>query len=120
MPEDRPNVLLLLSDEHSFRYFSHLDENGAGEPVRTPTFDSLAADATVFENAYCHVPLCTPSRVSMLTGQEAQYTGAWTNDALLEPESPPLPERFAESGYDTCLIGKMHLAGDRQFCGFES
>jgi len=118
MSLEQPNVLFLLSDEHSVRCFSHPDSK-EGEPVRTPAFDRLATAATTFENAYCHVPLCTPSRISMLTGREAQHTGAWTNDSFIEPQFPTLPEQFSDAGYETCLVGKMHLAGDRQFVGFD-
>ncbi|SVC20826.1 uncharacterized protein METZ01_LOCUS273680, partial [marine metagenome] len=58
-----PNILFLLSDEHSFRCMGHLDEDEGGEPVSTPTFDSLASRGTVFTDAYCQVSLCTPSRL---------------------------------------------------------
>ena len=42
MPNARPNVLFLLSDEHSFRFFSCLPESEGGEPARTPTLDEFA------------------------------------------------------------------------------
>jgi choline-sulfatase len=116
---ERPNILFLLSDEHSFRCFSRLDPAREGEPVRTPAFDSLAASATVFEQTYCQVPLCTPSRICLLTGRETHRCGAWDNQSVLKPGIPTLPGAFAEAGYETCLIGKMHLGGDRQFCGFQ-
>ncbi|MBT5874715.1 MAG: hypothetical protein HOH43_14960, partial [Candidatus Latescibacteria bacterium] len=51
----RPNILFLLSDEHSFRCMGHLDEANGGEPVYTPTFDRLASQGTVFTDAYCQV-----------------------------------------------------------------
>jgi arylsulfatase A-like enzyme len=56
----RPNVLFLLSDEHSYRCFGHLDPGGEGEPVDTPNLDELASRATVFHQTYCQVALCTP------------------------------------------------------------
>lgn len=118
MTSHQPNGLFLLSDEHSFRGFSHLGPE-EGEPVQTPTFDRLATEGTTFDNVSCHVPLCTPSRISMLTGREAQHTGAWTNESFLEPQFPTLPGQFSGAGYETHLVGKMHLAGDRQFCGFD-
>ena len=45
---NKPNILFLFSDQHSYRYFSHLDPNGEGEPVQTPNLDALAAQAIVF------------------------------------------------------------------------
>jgi choline-sulfatase len=116
MPEERPNVLFLMSDEHSFRCQSRLDDD-VGEPVDTPALDDLAANATTFDNTYCPYPLCVPSRQSMLTGKEVQNCSAWAN--YLEPEHTTLPERFRDAGWETCLVGKMHLGGERQFVGYE-
>jgi choline-sulfatase len=113
-----PNVLFLLSDEHSYRFFSHLDPSGEGEPARTPSFDALAGSSAVFHTTYCQMPLCTPSRMCMLTGREVRRCGAWFNGSYLESSIPTLPGVFAESGYETCLVGKMHFGGNRQFCGF--
>ncbi|MBI3974094.1 MAG: sulfatase-like hydrolase/transferase [Chloroflexi bacterium] len=114
-----PNILFLLSDEHSFRYLSYLTHAEGGEPVRTPTLDSLAARGTFFENAYCQMPLCTPSRICMLTGRDQEKCGAWSNNAVLPPEIPTLPGHLAEhGGYETALVGKMHFGGSRQFNGF--
>jgi choline-sulfatase len=119
MPSDRPNVLFLLSDEHSYRYFSYLDPDGEGEPVRTPALDSIATKSTNFRQTYCSMPLCTPSRMCMLTGLEQRHAGAWENGSWLKPELPTLPGTLADAGYETCLMGKMHFGGNRQFNGFQ-
>lgn len=115
----RPNVLFLLSDEHSYRFFSHLDPAGEGEPCHTPAFDRLAAQSCVMHSAYCQVPLCTPSRICLLTGQPPIGSGGWNNGAMMREGVATIPQAFAEAGYATCLVGKMHLGGDRQFVGFE-
>jgi choline-sulfatase len=115
----RPNVLFLLSDEHSFRYLSFLRREEGGEPVRTPALDRLAAGGTFFEHAYCQMPLCTPSRICLLTGRDQERCGAWGNNAVLPPGLPTLPGWLAErAGYETALVGKMHFGGSRQFNGF--
>jgi len=114
----RPNILFLLSDEHSFRFMGHVGAEQGGEPASTPTFDGLAEGATVFTDAYCSMPLCTPSRLCILTGREVRRCGAWTNESVLRPELPTLARTFAEAGYQTCLVGKMHLGGNQQFAGF--
>jgi len=118
MPK-HPNVLFLLSDEHSHRFFSHLDPSQEGEPVRTPSFDALANSSAVFAQTYCQMPLCTPSRICLLTGRDQASASAWTNGSWLRPDLPTLPGVFAEAGYTTCLVGKMHFGGDRQFNGFQ-
>lgn len=115
---DRPNILILMSDEHSFRFVGHRANHGDGEPVQTPTLDALAEKGTVFETAYCQYPLCTPSRMCFLTGRHAHRCGAWSNCAILDPALTTLPGHFAANGYETCLVGKMHFGGSLQFNGF--
>lgn len=115
----RPNILFLLSDEHSFRCMGHVPEEYGGEPVSTPTFDDLAARGTVFTDAYCQMPLCTPSRLCILSGREARRCGAWTNTSVLRPELATMPATLRDEGYETCLVGKMHLGGTQQFIGFQ-
>ena len=117
MPERPPNVLFLMSDQHAYRYLGHRDEGG--EPVETPTFDDLAANGTTFEGAYCAAPMCTPSRLSLLTGREPRDAGGWGNASLLKPGLATLPGTLSDAGYETCLLGKMHLGGSRQFAGFD-
>lgn len=118
MAENPPNILFLLSDEHSYRAMGHLDPAADGEPVDTPTFDSLAAAGTRLNNTYCQVPLCTPSRLCMLTGMNPMQSGGWSNGAMIAEDRPTMASLLADAGYETCLVGKMHLGGDRQFAGF--
>lgn len=116
---NHPNILYLLSDEHSFRFMGHVPETEGGEPAYTPAFDRLAAQGTVFSNAYCQMPLCTPSRICQLTGKEVRKSGAWNNNSVLRPELATIPKVLADAGYATCLVGKMHLGGNQQFVGFQ-
>ena len=113
------NILFLFSDEHSYRCMGHVAPDHGGEPVHTPTFDDLAARSSRFTDAYCQMPLCTPSRITLLTGLEVRKSGAWSNESVLRPELATLPGIFREAGYATCLVGKMHLGGTQQFCGFQ-
>ena len=115
----RPNILLLLSDEHSHRFMGHMPVAAGGEPIVTPAFDRLAAQGTVFTDAYCQMPLCTPSRLCLLTGRHVRGAGAWTNESVLRPELPTLPGTLRDAGYATCLVGKMHLGGTQQYVGFQ-
>ena len=115
----QPNILFLFSDEHSHRCMGHVPESEGGEPVHTPTWDRMAAQGTVFTDTYCAMPLCTPSRITLLTGKEVRRSGAWTNEAVLRPELKTLPQSLADAGYESCLVGKMHLGGKLQFIGFQ-
>ncbi|MFB6217914.1 MAG: sulfatase-like hydrolase/transferase [Halobacteriaceae archaeon] len=111
---DGPNVLFLMSDEHNPRFQGRLGE----EPVETPAIDGIADRGADFENAYCPSPVCGPSRQCMLAGREMPNCGAWDNGAVMTADDT-LPGSFRDAGYRTCLVGKMHFNGDRQFNGFE-
>ncbi len=113
----RPNVLFLFSDEHSYRGLSLL-EGQVGEPVHTPILDGLAGQGAYFSSAYCQSPLCTPSRICLLTGRSPMTSGGWSNGSYLSLEIPTIPSVFGEAGYTTCLMGKMHLGGTNQLAGF--
>jgi choline-sulfatase len=119
MTNSQPNILFLLSDEHSFRFAGHRPQEAGGEPVRTPTLDRLAGQGTVFSDTYCQVALCTPSRMSLLSGREARRCGAFNNRSILDPTLPTIPKLLVAGGYTTCLVGKMHFKGNLQFHGFQ-
>ena len=62
----RPNILILMSDNHSWNHLGCY-----GDPVvKTPNIDNLAVQGIRFTNAYCSAPSCAPARASMLTGQD--------------------------------------------------
>ncbi|MEW6674404.1 MAG: sulfatase-like hydrolase/transferase, partial [Thermodesulfobacteriota bacterium] len=111
------NVLFLLSDEHSQRFLGCTGANS--ENAITPNIDQLSAGGVRFTDAYCQMPLCTPSRISLLTGKQVRKSGAWTNESIIRPELDTLPRSFAGAGYASCLVGKMHLGGTQQFAGFQ-
>ena len=62
----RPNILILMSDNHSW---NHLGCYG-DQVIKTPVIDQLAANGIRFTNAYCSAPSCAPARAAMLAGQD--------------------------------------------------
>ena len=116
---DRPNILLLHSDEHSFRFLSSRPRERGGEPCHTPTLDGLLARGAHFESASCQMPLCSPSRIAMLCGRHPHRCGAWSNGSILPPDVPTFAAHLGNHGYATCSVGKMHLGGSRQLAGFQ-
>lgn len=114
----RPNILLIASDEHSHRFLSARPPANGGEPCRTPTLDGLIEQGTHFDAAYCQMPLCSPSRMSMLSGRQPHRCGAWGNASILDPEIPTIGSHLQKAGYDTAVVGKLHLGGSLQHAGF--
>lgn len=110
----QPDILIFLSDQHDGRIMGC-----AGHTViHTPHMDALAADGTIFEQAYTPCPLCVPARMSMLTGRLPIHTGVYTNHGSIHPEMPTFLHSLALVGYETVLCGRMHFEGSDQRHGF--
>ncbi|MCZ6631889.1 MAG: sulfatase-like hydrolase/transferase [bacterium] len=109
-----PNILFLLSDEHSFRFLSSRPPERGGEPCHTPTLDTLIQQGVHFDTAYCQNPVCVPSRVGLLSGRASSRL------AVLRPDVPTFASHLGDHGYATATVGKMHLQGGRQFAGFDA
>ncbi len=115
----RPNVLIMMSDQHKRSCMGVAGDSVAS----TPNLDRLAGESVRFTSAYCTNPVCGPSRASILTGL---YTHNLLPRDVLEkrgdssPYSPrhkTLAHHFSRADYLTALIGKMHFV-DAQTHGF--
>lgn len=89
-----------------------------GRRVLAPHLEALAANATVFDAAYCNSPICAPSRFSMMTGRLPTAIRAYDNASELPAATPTLAHFLARAGYHTILAGKMHFIGPDQLHGF--
>jgi arylsulfatase A-like enzyme len=104
---NRPNILLLFSDQHKAGVMGC-----AGHRlVKTPHLDRLAREGVRFTRAYCADGICVPSRTSMFTGLHPRTTGVIYNS-----DAPPHPERLhpvhsllGANGYLTGCFGKRHF-----------
>jgi choline-sulfatase len=111
----RPNILLILSDQHNANVAGFVGDSTA----RTQNLDRLAQRSVRFDNAICASPCCTPSRMCLLTGKDVHHCSAWNNHWVIFPEHLTWPAHFAQHGYRTCLVGKMHFGGKDQMQGFQ-
>ncbi len=99
----RPNVVLILIDDFGYECVT---ANG-GQSYRTPVMDQLAATGVRFEQ--CHVqPLCTPTRVQLMTGLSNRRN--YTHFGHLDPSQTTFGNIFKEAGYATCITGKWQLS----------
>lgn len=110
----RPNVLLLMSDQHKRSCMGAYGDTVA----RTPNLDALAAKSVRFTNAYCANPVCTPSRASLMTGLYSHNHEAQDNAHSYSSRHKTMAHHFGAAGYTTALIGKMHWV-DAQTHGFD-
>ena len=104
---ERPNILLLMSDQQRW---DTLGCYGCSA-IPTPALDGLAADGVVFERCYVNVPICTPSRACMLTGRLPAGHGVYRIHDTLPADQVLLPAHLAGLGYETALVGKLHVSG---------
>jgi len=103
--EERPNVVLILLDDFGYEC---LAANG-GESYKTPVMDKLAATGMRFEQ--CHVmPLCTPTRVALMTGMSNRRN--YAGFGFLDPTQKTFGNFLKDAGYATCVVGKWQLGAD--------
>ncbi|MEM7396478.1 MAG: sulfatase-like hydrolase/transferase, partial [Verrucomicrobiota bacterium] len=107
----RPHVLFIAVDDLRPALGCY------GDPVAiTPNIDRLAERGVVFNRAYCQEAVCSPSRLSLMTGRRPDTIRVWDlgthfRDAL--PDVVTLPQHFKQYGYHTRSIGKVYHGGGK-------
>lgn len=104
---DRPNVIVILTDDNGYGDFSCL-----GNPVlKTPSMDRLHAESVRLTDFHVS-PMCTPTRGQLMTGVDACRNGATSvcaGRSFIRRGIPTMAEIFRENGYRTAHFGKWHL-----------
>ncbi|UXP32616.1 sulfatase-like hydrolase/transferase [Reichenbachiella agarivorans] len=117
--QDQPNIVVILCDDLGYG-----DLSSYGHPViQTPNLDNMAARGIQFSNFYAAAPVCSPSRVGLMTGRSPNRAGIY--DFIIGGEKPrpnnrdlvhmqadeeTIPARLKSVGYATCLSGKWHCS----------
>ncbi|MDP7378507.1 MAG: sulfatase-like hydrolase/transferase, partial [Pirellulaceae bacterium] len=103
---DRPNILLICVDDLRPALGCYGDAIAI-----TPSLDKLAEKSTLFSRAYCQQAVCSPSRLSLLTGLRPDTIRVWdlkTHFRAAVPDTVTLPQHFKNNGYHTESIGKIY------------
>src|SRR5690348_14481148 len=117
---NEPNIIVILTDDMGY---SDLSCNGG--PYSTPNIDQLANEGTRFTHYYSAAPICSPSRVAILTGMEPSKWNITTFEQTmkgnmaadqapyLDPIAPSMARTLKQAGYVTAHFGKWHMGGGR-------
>lgn len=111
--EQPPNIIFILVDDLGKEWISSY----GAEDIVTPNIDALAKAGTKFNNVYS-MPQCTPTRVTLLTGQYP-FRHGWVNHWDVprwgggahydERVNPALGMEMKKAGYNTCIAGKWQI-----------
>ncbi|MGE9289355.1 MAG: sulfatase family protein [Puniceicoccales bacterium] len=106
----KQNVILVLADQHNA---SMMGCSGHPQAI-TPHLDAFAESGMRFSSAYAQNPICTPSRMSILSGQYCMNHGYYGLSGPSPLHLDNLFRHFKRNGYRTACYGKMHLPDSPQ------
>jgi arylsulfatase A-like enzyme len=110
---DRPNILLIFTDDHGYGDVSAYHPSDA----KTPNINRIGSEGMLFTAMRANCTVCSPSRAALLTGRYADRVGvpgvirthpenSW---GYLDPSVPTIADELKKGGYHTAIIGKWHL-----------
>ncbi len=100
----KPNVILIMADDLGYEALSTY---GSAD-YKTPVLDELAATGMKFNHCYSQ-PLCTPSRVQIMTGRYNHRN--YKNFGVLPKTETTFGHLMQKAGYSTAVAGKWQLYG---------
>lgn len=113
--QERPNIVIIISDDHSFQSIGAY----GNKLVSTPGIDRLANEGVVFDQAYVTNSICGPSRATIITGKYSHKNGFKDNEhSRFDGSQNTFIKELTKSGYETAWIGKWHLETEPQGFSF--
>ena len=103
---ERPNIILIMADDLGYGDVAFTGNS----KVKTPVLDKMAETQVRFDWFYAAAPVCTPTRVSCLTGRHpSRVNMSWAFKGALPKEEITLAEILRDNGYRTGHFGKWHV-----------
>lgn len=109
----RPNILFIMTDDHTQQALNAYG-HGLLDSVYFPNMDRLAREGALFKNSFVTNSICAPSRAVLLTGKYSHLNGKVDNGGSFDWDQVNYPKLLQAGGYETALIGKIHLGGKPQ------
>ncbi len=111
-----PHILMISADMVGPDLYH--PSRSLSQHVHLPAIRSLMQDGVFFTNAFCTVPLCSPSRASYLTGRYSYVLGNGERapqglETQLRADDIIFPEYLKAAGYVTRQVGKCHVGADK-------
>ena len=107
-PQRKPNIILIMADDIGYECFGAY----GSQSYKTPNIDRLAAGGVRFTHCYSQ-PLCTPSRVKLMTG--SSNIRNYSSFSILDPNEKTFGHMLQKSGYKTAVAGKWQLYGAKHY-----
>ena len=104
--DTRPNIVFIMSDDHSERAISAY----GSKLIDTPNIDRIANEGVRFNNSFVANSICGPSRAVMLTGKHSHINGFTDNHSRFDGNQPTYPQYLQKSGYQTAVVGKWPVS----------
>ncbi|MHC5059199.1 MAG: sulfatase-like hydrolase/transferase [Planctomycetota bacterium] len=108
--DDRPNVIVILSDDQGYADVSYNPRHS--REVSTPHADALARSGIVFTNGYVTGNVCSPTRAGLMTGRYQQRMGIYTageGGSGVPLDEVMIPGHLKRAGYVSGAFGKWHM-----------
>lgn len=101
----KPNIIFIMADDLGFNQLGCYGDT----PIKTPNLDRLAKNGIRFTQAYAGNTVCSPSRVSLLTGRDGRLMHSNSNKVQLRDIDVTIAHVLKHAGYDTALFGKYSI-----------
>ncbi len=111
-PSNKPNIVVILTDDLGYG-----DLECYGHPhIKTPHLNAMAKNGIRFTSFYSAAPVCSPSRVGLMTGRSPNRAGIYdfipgNRNIYMRASEVTIPQLLKKAGYSTCLSGKWHCNG---------